>query len=125
MNFGFDRPHSRDDLEKRPTSEIRKAPAKRACASARISAGQGAWGIHHSEGDQQGHLYRDHALRLITFRMAGSPVPASRGNILFMKVRDIIRLLERDGWYLKQTREIIGNTSIRGSRDESRCRASE
>jgi predicted RNA binding protein YcfA (HicA-like mRNA interferase family)/predicted RNase H-like HicB family nuclease len=37
--------------------------------------------------------------------MAGLTVWASAEvTVLFMKVRDIIKLLERDGWFLKQTR---------------------
>jgi predicted RNA binding protein YcfA (HicA-like mRNA interferase family) len=37
--------------------------------------------------------------------MAGRAIPApAEVTILAMKVRDIIKLLERDGWYLKQTR---------------------
>jgi len=37
--------------------------------------------------------------------VAGSAVPASpEVTTLFMKVRDIIKLLEQDGWFLKQTR---------------------
>jgi hypothetical protein len=44
--------------------------------------------------------------------MAAVPVLASpKVTVLFMKVRDIIKLLERDGWYLRQTAEVIGNTS--------------
>jgi predicted RNA binding protein YcfA (HicA-like mRNA interferase family) len=37
--------------------------------------------------------------------MAAAPALASpKVTVLFMKVRDIIKLLERDGWYLRQTR---------------------
>jgi len=37
--------------------------------------------------------------------MAGSAVRApAEVTVLAMKVRDIIKLLERDGWYLRQTR---------------------
>lgn len=38
-----------------------------------------------------------------------------------MKVQEIIKLLERDGWYLKHV-EVIDNTSIRQSQDVLRCR---
>jgi len=37
--------------------------------------------------------------------MAGSAVRApAEVTVLAMKVRDIMKLLERDGWYLRQTR---------------------
>ena len=46
-------------LDKRPTSEIRRAATRRGHdVPARIGAGEGAAGRDHAEGDQQGHVHR-------------------------------------------------------------------
>jgi len=36
-----------------------------------------------------------------------------------MKVREAIRLIEEDGWFLVATRAVIGNTNITQSPDAS------